>query len=108
MRELQGLRPAVVRRKAVLTERSFEGANGAIDFLIVNREDSAERIVRGIPKMRVAEPLGGAVKVGHKPVAGVLELPLEVGDHALGGGTGRQAPVVNGFRVAPDGAAQVF
>ena len=56
-REPQGLRPAVVRRKAVLTERSFEGAHGSIDFLVVNREDSAERIVRRVQKMR-AEPLG--------------------------------------------------
>ena len=103
----QGLRPAV-RRKAVLTERLFEGAHGLIDFLIVNREDSAKRIVWGVEIVRAAESAGGAGKVGHKLVAGVLELILEFGDRALGDGSGRQAPVVNRFRVAPDRAAQVF
>ena len=83
MREPQSLRQAVVRRKAVLTERSFEGAHGSIDFLIVNREDSAERIVWGVEIMRTAEPAGGPMEVGHKLVAGILELILEFGDRAL-------------------------
>ena len=93
----------VVRRKAVLTERSSEVADGALDFLVVNREHSAERIARRAHKMRAAAPMGGAMEVVHKLVAGVFELPFEVVDHALGDGTGRQAPVVSGFRVAPRG-----
>jgi hypothetical protein len=91
-----------------LTKRSFEGAHSSINFLVVNRQDSAEWIVRRVPKMRAAEPLGGVMEVVHKLVAGVFELFFEFGDRALGDPSGRSAPVVNGFRVAPDGAAQVL